>query len=176
MFLTEKQVLQLSSSVISSGCYNIVLCSSWWGSAAGAVWLGGLSRSAGVSSAEAHLEWEFVGLSLWDQRAAGHAPLGSFLIQSQEQEDLHLGVDLAHCFRRAPTELEEFPQFLGNVKDRILLPSPPNCTDSKVGGVTLSWEGWRVAETSLSLDSNESHYTFERELKIFISHLCHSFG
>lgn len=129
MFLTEKQVLQPSSSVISLGRFNIVLCSSWWGSADGIVWLGGLSRSAGASSLEAHLEWEFAGLGLRDQRAAGHAPLGSFLIQSEGQEDLHLGVDLAHRFRRAPTELEEFPHFLEMWKTEKVWPSAPNSTD-----------------------------------------------
>lgn len=78
--------------------------------------VGGLSRSAGVSSLEAHLEWESTGLSLQDQWATGHAPLDSFLIQSQAQEDLHLAVDSAHCLRQTPTELKEFPQCLEKVK------------------------------------------------------------
>lgn len=74
------------------------------------VWLWGLHRSAGASSLWAHLEWEtFWGVSLWDQWATGHAPLDSFLIHSQAQEDLHLGADLLHCLRQTPTEWQEFP-------------------------------------------------------------------
>lgn len=166
---SEKQVLQPSSSVISLGRCNIVLYSSWWGSANGIVWLGGLSRSAGVSSSEAHLEWESAGLVLRDQRAAGHAPLGSFLIQSQDQEELHLRVDLAHRFRRAPTELEEFPPVFGNVKDRNLRPSPPNSPDWS-WGLTVSRKRCRVAKIIVSFHSNALNYP-----KNFISHFCHKF-
>lgn len=82
------------------------------------VWLWGLHRSAGVSSLWAHLEWESSGVTLWDQWATGHAPLGSFLIHSQAQEDLHLGADLPHCLRQTPTEWQEFPPvFLDYVRN-----------------------------------------------------------
>lgn len=166
MFFTEKQVLQPSSSVISLGRFNIVLCSSWWGSADGIVWLGGLSRSAGVSSLEAHLEWEFAGLGLRDQRAAGHAPLGSFLIQSEGQEDLHLRVDLAHRFRRAPTELEEFSQFLEMWKTESS-DHQPQTVLTKSWGRIVSWKRCRFAEIFLSLHSNAWDHMFEMDPKKF---------
>lgn len=96
----------------------MVLCG-WGGSAGQLVWVPWRPIWSG----------SLQGLGLRDQRAAGHAPLGSFLIQSQDQEDLHLGVDLAHRFRRAPTELEEFPQFLEMWKTETSYHHPPNSPD-----------------------------------------------
>lgn len=72
----------------------------------------------------AHLGWESVGLSLQDRWATGHAPLGSFLIQSHAQEDLHLRVDLPHCLRQTPIELEKSPQFLDKVEGLPLYQNP----------------------------------------------------
>ena len=130
ILLTKKQVFKPGWSVISKWCCNVVLCSSCRESSDGIVWLRGSAGQlvwVGASSLQSHLEWESAGLGRQDQWATGHAPLGSFLIQSQAEEDLYSGADSADCLQQSPTEPEEFAQFLDKVKDWTLFP-PPQCS------------------------------------------------
>lgn len=78
-------------SIISWWCCNVLLLREE------GCYLCSSSDSVGVSSLQAHLEWKSSGLSRQDQWATGHAPLASFLIQSQAEEDLLWGADSAHC-------------------------------------------------------------------------------
>lgn len=102
-------------AVISLGCRNIVLYSSWWGSADGIVWLG-VEWGGGSEGQLVCVPWR----PIWSgslqasvfARPTGRRTCSTGLLSYSEPgpgKNLHLRVDLALRFSRAPTELEEFP-------------------------------------------------------------------
>lgn len=132
MFLTEKQVLQPSSSVISLGCCNMVPV---WQLVRERRWYcvaGGLSRSAGVSSLEALLEQEFARPRF--ARPTGHRTCSTGLLSYSEPgpgRPLFRG-GFSPPFQTGSHWAGGIPPVFGNVKDRISY-SYPQTILTKVG-------------------------------------------
>lgn len=166
MFLTEKQVLQPSSSVISSGCCNIVLYSSWWGSAdcvAGGAQQVSWCEFRGGPSGVGVCRPRFVrpvgrrtcsiGLLSYSEPGAGRPPFrGGFSPLLQTGSHWAGGI----------------PPVFGNVKDRILLPSPPTVLTLKLILYHRKDAGLEEYSCHLTLINYGS--------KKFTSHFCPSFG